>query len=423
MRSPRRPPPQPRRVPGARERSQGPVSWSRRLEEAREARARVLASRGKDGAKAFDPDPAESVASPTEPLVAVGAGSDGDLAATRARRGPRAVSWRIAGGFLGGTAAGALVVWLLLPATDAALPEGSPGGDVMPPVASSASSEAVRDSSPEVAAAAIRQALEEAIAADPETAAGPGLDVAEQPREGLPGTAVEVDGEETAVTDAGPGDSPADVGESAATANIAEGGDRLTESASDRARSGSDGPPDEPVRVSEVQAGVEAAAPDRSGEGPTPDATVRTAAAEVVTVPSGDEAGPEATESGDLVPQDGEAAETIPADGVVEADGPASDPPSEPLAEVSAILRVHAAPRVTDTELADAVASLTSAGYVVGDTVRVDFRISQTNVRYFHDADGEVASGVAETLSAESRDFTDYRPLPDPGTIEVWLEG
>jgi amino acid permease len=66
---------------------------------------------------------------------------------------------------------------------------------------------------------------------------------------------------------------------------------------------------------------------------------------------------------------------------------------------------------------------LSAAGYAVDRTVRVDFRISQTNVRYFHPEDAELAAGVAEAVAGTARDFTDYRPSPDPGTIEVWLEG
>jgi hypothetical protein len=34
-----------------------------------------------------------------------------------------------------------------------------------------------------------------------------------------------------------------------------------------------------------------------------------------------------------------------------------------------------------------------------------------------------VALALAEALGAQARDFTDYRPRPRPGTVEMWLAG
>lgn len=67
-----------------------------------------------------------------------------------------------------------------------------------------------------------------------------------------------------------------------------------------------------------------------------------------------------------------------------------------------------------------AIAGLASSGAA---STAVGHNIGRTNVRYYHDADLQAARAVAGALSAESRDFTDFRPRPEPGTIEVWLAG
>jgi hypothetical protein len=50
--------------------------------------------------------------------------------------------------------------------------------------------------------------------------------------------------------------------------------------------------------------------------------------------------------------------------------------------------------------------------------------VSADNIRIFFEADRENAYAARELLAAGPmpiRDFTDYRPLPRPGTIELWL--
>jgi len=75
-------------------------------------------------------------------------------------------------------------------------------------------------------------------------------------------------------------------------------------------------------------------------------------------------------------------------------------------------------------------AMLRAAG--VGEITRAParFNVSRTNVRYYRPEYGDVARGVGQVLDRNlagapvaTRDFTDFRPLPAPGTIEVWLAG
>ncbi|MSU89896.1 hypothetical protein GE300_09780 [Rhodobacteraceae bacterium 2CG4] len=72
------------------------------------------------------------------------------------------------------------------------------------------------------------------------------------------------------------------------------------------------------------------------------------------------------------------------------------------------------------------------AGYLMTDGLDVfavrtfRFGLGAPNVRFFHASDRAVAERVARVLTAyglaaEARDFTHYRPPPEPGLIEVWI--
>jgi hypothetical protein len=71
----------------------------------------------------------------------------------------------------------------------------------------------------------------------------------------------------------------------------------------------------------------------------------------------------------------------------------------------------------------DALAALRDAGFDAAAPGRVGVRISRTHVRHYHAADLALAEEVAAAVGGEARDFTDFRPLPPPGTIELWLAG
>ena len=56
--------------------------------------------------------------------------------------------------------------------------------------------------------------------------------------------------------------------------------------------------------------------------------------------------------------------------------------------------------------------------------------MSQTNLRFFHDADAPAAADVAALLAAPLagaaptvRDFTHFVPAPAAGAIELWIAG
>ncbi len=74
------------------------------------------------------------------------------------------------------------------------------------------------------------------------------------------------------------------------------------------------------------------------------------------------------------------------------------------------------------------MSALQASGAKSPTAVPVGFSISSTNIRFYHAEDSAAAAKVAEVLRAEGqetelRDFTDFRPQPDLGLVEVWLAG
>jgi hypothetical protein len=106
-----------------------------------------------------------------------------------------------------------------------------------------------------------------------------------------------------------------------------------------------------------------------------------------------------------------------------DVDAAAPEPlPAEPVGTGTVFFH---APDTVAASLVEREASLVAEATGLSTSVKepVSFTISSSNVRYFHPEDREAAAAVAEALSARLRDFTDFEPAPDVGTIEVWLEG
>ena len=71
----------------------------------------------------------------------------------------------------------------------------------------------------------------------------------------------------------------------------------------------------------------------------------------------------------------------------------------------------------------EAVAAAAAIGIPVDQTRRASVSIRQTNIRYYHAEDAEAATILASGLGGIARDFTSFTPSPNPGVIEVWLQG
>ncbi|MBA3324488.1 MAG: hypothetical protein H0T41_04200 [Rhodobacteraceae bacterium] len=117
-----------------------------------------------------------------------------------------------------------------------------------------------------------------------------------------------------------------------------------------------------------------------------------------------------------------ETAATSPAPIGSASDGDASESSIRPALAAAARVSVYYPTGAGDA----AAAALETIGAVGGSRAAatpVGHNIGRTNVRYYHEADLSGARELATALAAEARDFTDFRPQPEPGTIEVWLAG
>lgn len=84
---------------------------------------------------------------------------------------------------------------------------------------------------------------------------------------------------------------------------------------------------------------------------------------------------------------------------------------------------LHFPNRVGLEEAEELAASAARAGFRIEKLRPAGFSISSTNVRYFHDEDREAASLLAEAVGGELRDFTNFRPPPATGVIEIYMAG
>ncbi|MBV1902833.1 MAG: hypothetical protein KUG58_04275 [Marinosulfonomonas sp.] len=78
---------------------------------------------------------------------------------------------------------------------------------------------------------------------------------------------------------------------------------------------------------------------------------------------------------------------------------------------------------LSDRRLNAYTTALDKTGLAVGQANRVTFRVTANHVRFFHPDDREAARQLANSISGDLRDFTNYSPAPELGTIEIWLAG
>ena len=84
---------------------------------------------------------------------------------------------------------------------------------------------------------------------------------------------------------------------------------------------------------------------------------------------------------------------------------------------------VYAPPSVTARQRDEVVAALAAADWQAGAPRQTRFTIAETQVRFYHAEDRPAAEALAARLQVAARDFTGYSPLPEPGMLELWLEG
>lgn len=103
---------------------------------------------------------------------------------------------------------------------------------------------------------------------------------------------------------------------------------------------------------------------------------------------------------------------------------PGSTPPAASTGLADATNVVLLVPAfVPQASAEEAITAAAALGIPVDQTRRASVSISRTNIRYYHEEDAEAATILASGIGGIARDFTDFTPPPNPGVIEVWLEG
>jgi hypothetical protein len=103
---------------------------------------------------------------------------------------------------------------------------------------------------------------------------------------------------------------------------------------------------------------------------------------------------------------------------------PEPAPESAPPPRAETVLVSILAPRDTAPgRIAEAAGTVDGLGYASRAPAEVGVTIRQTQVRYYHPEDAAAAELVASAVGGLARDFTDFRPQPPEGTVEVWLQG
>ena len=107
-----------------------------------------------------------------------------------------------------------------------------------------------------------------------------------------------------------------------------------------------------------------------------------------------------------------------------EIDGPPAAIRSETieaLRDIDGVLHIPAS--VSASQVQKIQSDLAGTGYDVRTAQRTNLTIGNSNVRYFHRADADAARTLAESVGARLRDFTDFRPSPPVGLVEIWISG
>lgn len=78
---------------------------------------------------------------------------------------------------------------------------------------------------------------------------------------------------------------------------------------------------------------------------------------------------------------------------------------------------------IADPAVARHAQFLEDTGLYSDGVSRVNYDVSRTHLRYYNQSDAEVAAAIADRMSADARDFTAFRRPPQPGRIEIYLQG
>lgn len=98
-------------------------------------------------------------------------------------------------------------------------------------------------------------------------------------------------------------------------------------------------------------------------------------------------------------------------------------PPVASSGAEGAEFRLYAPNTLPQDAVDSVVADLTGTGHELNATARVGFRVSQSNVRFYHRQDAAKAADLAEDAGALLRDFTGANTKTPRGVVELYLAG
>ena len=79
-------------------------------------------------------------------------------------------------------------------------------------------------------------------------------------------------------------------------------------------------------------------------------------------------------------------------------------------------------PRTTAPEIeGDVRTRIEQLGLPWSEPRLFSFNVNTTQVRFFHETDRADATLLAEAMGGVARDFTNFRPLPPEGRVELWM--
>ena len=84
---------------------------------------------------------------------------------------------------------------------------------------------------------------------------------------------------------------------------------------------------------------------------------------------------------------------------------------------------LNAPESMAGVEVSKLAETLTDTGFAVSEPILFSFKVSKNHVRYYHPSDAEAAQILADEIGGPARDFTNFRPSPPTGKIEIWLAG
>lgn len=99
----------------------------------------------------------------------------------------------------------------------------------------------------------------------------------------------------------------------------------------------------------------------------------------------------------------------------------AVEPTSAAVADPPPRVALHLSANLSDSARRATEDSLRAEGFDLDESRVAALPVRESQVFFFHEEDEADAARIAERIGARLRDFTDFRPAPEPGRIEVWL--